>query len=408
MLAVRAERAFDGERAIGGGALVLVDRGRVTAVDTGSANPPEGCAVVEAPGSTLLPGLIDAHVHLCGDSRDGALDRLPGFSDEELAVVIERALRTQLLAGVTTVRDLGDRRWSVVDRRDRAATAGVIDNGAEHPAIVASGPPITSPSGHCWHMGGEARDAEELRRAVRERAERRVDVVKVMASGGATTPGTDVLACQFRPEELRLVVEESHALGMPVTAHAHGLPAVEQAIAAGVDGIEHGSCLTDAGITMSDQLLDSLAAAGVQVCPTLGRTADAVPPPAMLELQVRSGMTWEARLASVGRMHRAGVQLVAGADAGISAGKPHGILPEAVIDLVRAGLSPAGALASATSVAARACGVGERKGRLGIGYDADLVLVDGDPLQDITALRRVRAVVVRGRRLDLDRRRGNG
>ena len=110
----------------------------------------------------------------------------------------------------------------------------------------------------------------------------------------------------------------------------------------------------------------------------------------------RTGMTWEARLAAVGRMHRAGVRLVAGADAGISAGKPHGILPEAVVDLVGAGLSPAEALASATSVAARTCGLGERKGRLRVGYDADLLLVDGDPLTDISALRRVSAVLVGG------------
>jgi imidazolonepropionase-like amidohydrolase len=112
-------------------------------------------------------------------------------------------------------------------------------------------------------------------------------------------------------------------------------------------------------------------------------------------------MTWQARLAAVGRMHRAGVQLVCGADAGISAGKPHGILPEAVIDLVEAGLSPAEALASATSVAARTCGLGERKGRLRAGSDADLLLVDGDPLRDISALRRVAAVVLGGQMVAL-------
>jgi imidazolonepropionase-like amidohydrolase len=100
-------------------------------------------------------------------------------------------------------------------------------------------------------------------------------------------------------------------------------------------------------------------------------------------------------------MHRAGVRLVAGADAGISSGKPHGILRETVVDLVEAGLTSAEALASATSVAARSCGLGERKGRLRAGYDADLLLVDGDPLTDITALRRVSAVVLRGQRVDL-------
>jgi imidazolonepropionase-like amidohydrolase len=395
MLAVRAGRAFDGERAVAGGALVLIDGRRIRGVEPGSADPPEGWSVVEVPGATLLPGLIDTHVHLCGDSRMGALDRLPGYSDAELAGVIEQALRTQLTAGVTTARDLGDRRWSVLEWRDRAAATDG-EGAVRYPTIVASGPPITSPAGHCWHMGGEAGDAEELRKAVRERADRRVEVVKIMASGGAMTPGTDVMACQFQLDELRLVVEEAHRFGLPVTAHAHGLPAVEQAVAAGVDGIEHCGCLTTRGIELSDHLLESLAARRIQVCPTLGKTADAVPPPALLEIMARTGVTWEARLAAVGRMHHAGVQLVCGADAGISAGKPHGILPETVIDLVDAGLSPAEALASATSVAARTCGLGERKGRLRAGYDADLLLVDGDPLADISALRRVSAVVLRG------------
>src|SRR6266498_751333 len=302
MLAVRAGRAFDGERAIPGGALVLTDGGRIVGIEPGSADPPDGWSLVELPGATLLPGLIDTHVHLCGDSRMGALDRLPGYSDQELTGVIEQALAAQLAAGVTSVRDLGDRRWSALGWRDRMAADGVTGS----PTIVASGPPITSPAGHCWQMGGEAHDAEELRKAVRERADRRADIVKVMASGGATTPGTDVLACQFQLDELRLVVEEAHALGLPVTAHAHGLPAVRQAISAGVDGIEHCSCLTASGMEVSDELLEALAARQIQVCPTLGKTGDAAPPPALAEIIARSGMTWEARLAVVGRMHRPG------------------------------------------------------------------------------------------------------
>ena len=144
MLAIRAERAFDGEQAIPGGALVLVDGGRIVGVEPGSAPLPEGWPVVELPGATLLPGLIDAHVHLCGDSQDGALERLPGYGDAELDRVIAQALRRQLAAGVMTVRDLGDRRWAVIGWRDRLAAGAV---GFPCPTIVASGPPITSPGG---------------------------------------------------------------------------------------------------------------------------------------------------------------------------------------------------------------------------------------------------------------------
>jgi imidazolonepropionase-like amidohydrolase len=381
------------------------------------------------------------HVHLCGDSQDGALERLPGLNDAELAGVIERALRRQLAAGVTTVRDLGDRRWAVLEWRDRlgsrssspvrgdcvaagggaqataphersgaACGAGYMtgspaaaNGGLPYPTIVASGPPITSPAGHCWHMGGEAKGADQLRRAVRERAERRVDVVKVMASGGNTTPGTDILACQFTLDELQVVVEEAHALGLPVTAHAHGLPAVEQAMAAGVDGIEHCSCLTPTGIQQPVRLLEGLAARQVAVCPTLGWAPEVqlAMPPAIAARMAQAGITLETIRAAVSRVHRAGVPLVAGSDAGIAPAKPHGVLPEWVVALVAAGVPAAEALASATSRAARACGLGDRKGRLRIGYDADLLLVDGDPMADAGALRRVAGVMLRGAMAEL-------
>ena len=276
-LAVRADQAFDGRAIIPGGALVLCADGQIVGVEPGAAAAPDGWPVAEYSGATVLPGLIDCHVHLCADSRAGALDRLPGYSDEQLSEVIEAALRAQLAAGVTTVRDLGDRRWAALDQRDRIA-AGTA--GFPSPAIVASGPPITTPGGHCWHMGGEASHPRELRAAVCEHAERGVDIIKVMASGGAMTAGTDVLACQYTLEQLRTVVEQAHACGLAVTAHAHGLPAVIQAVDAGVDGIEHCSCLTERGIQMPEDLLERLATNRITVCPTLGRNPGGTPRPA--------------------------------------------------------------------------------------------------------------------------------
>jgi imidazolonepropionase-like amidohydrolase len=392
-LAIRAGRAFDGRSAIRDGVLVLCADGQIVGVEPAGSAPPAGWPVAEFPGGTVLPGMIDCHVHLCGDSRHGALDRLAGYDDDELSHVIEAALRAQLAAGVTVVRDLGDRRGAVLDWR-RRVTAGRA--GFPSPAIVASGPPITTPSGHCWYMGGEAAGPQELRAAVRVRAERGADVIKVMASGGLMTAGTDVLACQYRPEELRAVVEEAHAAGLPVTAHAHGLPAVIQAAGAGVDGIEHCSCLTEHGIEVPEDLLERLAANRVVVCPTMGRIPGGTPSPAVLALEQRTGATWEGRLAMVGRLHRAGVTMVSGVDAGISDVKPHGILALAVADLVVSGIPAADAIASATSLAADACGLGGRKGWLRAGYDADLVVVDGDPLTDIRALAAVSAVYLNG------------
>ena len=385
----RAARAFDGERVLTGGALVLVEGAAIVAVQPAGSSAPGDCPVTDLPGATLLPGLVDAHVHLCADAGPRALDQLPDLSDGELDAIVEEALAAQLAAGVTAVRDLGDASWTVADRHRGRATG---------PTVVASGPPVTSVGGHCAGMGGEVAGVEGVRRAVRERADHRVDVVKVMTSGGAMTPGTDVTVCQFTLEELRALVDEAHRAGLPVTAHAHAVAAVRLSLAAGVDGLEHCTCITAQGIEMPDGLADAIAAAGIPVCPTIGRARGVAIAPAVLALMARTGMTYESRLAQVAQLHAAGVPLVSGADAGINPAKPHGVLPESVIDLVTAGVPARAALASATSGAAAACGLAGRTGRLTPGLDADLIAVGGDPLADVTALRDLRLVVSRGRR----------
>jgi imidazolonepropionase-like amidohydrolase len=386
----RADRAFDGERVLPGGALVLVDEGRIVAVEPASAAPPDGVAVTALPGTTLLPGLVDTHVHLCGDGGPRALDQLPELTAAEVDRIVADGLARQLAAGVTTVRDLGDSHWAVVDRAPRTG-----------PTVVAAGPPITSPGGHCWSMGGQARGAGALRAAVRERAERGAGVVKLMASGGALTPGTDMSACQFTAAEVRAVVDEAHRLGLPVTAHAYPLTAVRQVLAAGVDGIEHCLGTTGSGWGIPPDVTAGLARAGTVVCPTLGTAAGSTPPPRIQELIERIGITEEARAAEYARLHRAGVTVVSGVDAGITPAKPHGILARAVASLAAGGMPGADALASATSAAARVCGVGDRTGRLAPGLDADLLVVDGDPVTDPGALERVRLVVCRGREVPL-------
>lgn len=392
MIAIRARRVFDGERIVPTAETVLVEGGRIVDVQSCGMPLPEACEVVAFPDATLLPGLIDTHVHLCGDSGLGALDRLPTFSDEEMTAVIEESLRAHLACGVTTVRDLGDHEWAVVDWRDRHRAATAL------PMVLASGPPITSPGGHCWNMGGQAGGEDELRQAVRRRVERGVDTVKIMASGGVSTPGTDAFAPQFTVEQLRAVVEEAHAAGLRVTAHAHPLAAIRGAIAAGVDAIEHATFVTETGIEVPDTLVAWLATSLIPVCPTLGSAPDVAHTAARLAFMRRAGMTDEARVQIVGQLHRAGVRLVSGSDGGVSPSRRHGVLPEAVIDLVDGGVSTADALASATSLAAEACGVGDRKGRLAARFDADLLIIDGDPLADITALRSPAAVYVRGHR----------
>ncbi|KJK50348.1 hypothetical protein UK23_11090 [Lentzea aerocolonigenes] len=392
MLALRAGRAFDGEHSVAGPVTVITENGTIKAVEQGSPDVP-GAEVVDLGTATVLPGLIDTHVHLGGDSELGALDRIPGYTSDELDAVIRTALERQLAAGVTTVRDLGDHQWSVIDQRDR-----------HRQRVLGSGPPITSNQGHCWSMGGETTGEDELRQAVRERAERRVDVVKVMASGGFTTTGTAVSGCQFSEQELRVVVEEAHHHGLPVTAHAHSLDSVQRAVAAGVDGIEHCTCLTDKGIHVPVELMDAIAEADIVVCHTLGTVV--APPPQLQELWAKVGMSYARKVDTAGRMFDHGVKTVAGTDGGISAGKAHGIIGVSVADLVKGGVPNAGALAAATSQAAKALGV--TKGVLKPGWDADIIAVQGDPMRDITALRSVTTVVIGGQivttTLPMDRR----
>jgi imidazolonepropionase-like amidohydrolase len=324
----RADLAFDGERPIPGGALVLVEGATIVGVEPGSAAAPADCAVTYLPGATLLPGLIDAHVHLCADSANNALDRLPDMSADRLDAVIATAMRDQLAAGVTAVRDLGDRQWVVLDLAD-------TDHGG--PTVVASGPPITSARGHCWSMGGEATSDDQLRRAVQERAERGASVVKIMTRGGVLTPGTDVMTCQFTLGEVRLVVEEAHREGLPVTAHAHGVPAVELSLAAGVDGIEHCTCMTRTGLRTPPELAARIAAAGTPVCPTLGRVPGIEPSTQLKALMERLGAGWDDRLTQVTDLYRAGVIMISGGDSGIGTAKPHGVLPYAIANLTECG-----------------------------------------------------------------------
>ena len=363
-------RIFDGERLHREGGVVVIDGGLLTEVRLGD-HPGD----LELIDGTLLPGLIDCHVHLCADAGPGALDRLAEAHAGELDPTIEESLRRHRRAGVTTVRDLGDMRGAVLRRR--------------RPNVVAAGFPLTTPRGHTWFLGGEVRGADQVRQAVRDLAARGADVVKIMASGGVFTPGTDTAGTQFTDQEMAAATDEAHAQGLPVTAHAHAETAIRQALRAGVDGIEHCTAVTD-------ELADALAAADIAVCPTLGSDPAVVVPPEILAMAERAGLTPAHLRDGVTRLVRAGVKIIAGSDAGLGPAKPHGILPRTLEEYAASGQTATDALISATSRAADACRVAGRKGRLRPGLDADLVLVPGDPTVEIGALRRPLRVYAAG------------
>jgi imidazolonepropionase-like amidohydrolase len=402
MLAIRSGRLFDGVAdQLRARPLVLVDQERITDVDFTGADPPGDAEVVDLGEATLLPGLVDSHVHLALDASSDPVGHLAGMGDDALLEDCRARAGKALAAGVTTVRDLGDRRF--VTLRLRQELAAHPERG---PQLLVSGPPVTTPGGHCWFLGGEAAGVQGVRSAVRALAARGVDVVKVMVTGGNLTPGSVLWQSQYGPAELRAAAEEAHRAGLPVTGHAHGAQGIAEAVAAGFDGIEHGVFLTADGVQQDPAVVDQLAARGVVVSVTAAQSQPLGQPPPGMEPGSDLARRFEALakqmqqlVAAVLRLRAAGVPLTISSDAGIGPHKPHDVLPWGPGLASMVGFTGVEALHAVTSVAADACRVGDRKGRIAPGYDADLLAVAGDPLTDPGALREVVAVFRAGHRV---------
>jgi imidazolonepropionase-like amidohydrolase len=379
VLVLQATRLFDGERMVER-AHALIDGD--TIVDIGVSVPPD-VAAVDLGDATLLPGLIDCHQHLCFDGVGTLEDQVSGIDDDRLLARARACAQQALRGGITTLCDLGDRGFLTLGLRGDPTL----------PTILAAGPPITTPGGHCWYLGGECDGLGALRRAVAARAEAGCDVVKVMVSGGFLTPTVPMWDCQFDLEDLQALVSDAHRRGLPVAAHCHGVDAIVRALDAGADSIEHCTFMTDG--FRSDpppELIERLAASNVVISATLGRLSHVPVPPVVA---ANHPVLREARR----RLHELGTTIVVGTDAGINEGKPHDVMPHALTDLLDSGMTPIEALRTITSVAARALSLDGHKGRLAAGFDADLIAVADDPLTDPRALTSIVAVWRAGRRV---------
>lgn len=352
-----------------------------------------GAEHLEFPRATVIPGLINAHVHL---SFDVTTDPRTAIESGDLGAVratIAANARAALDGGVTTVRDLGDPAGLVKAFGDRAA-AGQVSG----PRVLSAMAPMTPPQGHCWFLGGEidtrdGRAERVIRAAVAERADSGADLVKVMASGGMLTPvGAPIWESQFSERDLTILVEAAHERGLPVAGHAHGTEAMARCARAGVDTIEHGSWRAppgpDGGVRheLSAEVADLIAASGAVVVPTRARGWRTLSPQAELDLLLQK-LAWDAAR---------GIPLIAGNDAGVGPGFFDDLVDTLTL-YEAAGWTRREALALATTRAAAALGQADRIGRLDRGHGADLVVLDADPLADLDALRSVRLVVVRGR-----------
>lgn len=337
------------------------------------------------PAATILPGLINAHVHLAFSAGPDRLEKLMAPADQaRLALAMAGRALDLLNCGVTTIRDLGDRDGLAVALRESINTGDLIG-----PRILAATAPLTPPRGHCWFLGGEVAGPDQIRQQIERNAAAGADVIKVMASGGSMTPGgAQMWQPQFSTEELRTAVEEAHRLGLPVAAHAHGTSSIRACADAGVDTIEHCTWLTGPGTVEPDeQTVADIVAAGIAVC--TANCNDWRP------LARKYGAQRAQRI--VGRvrwMADRGVRLITGTDAGM---EPFDNFPAALRGLEDWGFPRDQILEMATVTTADAIGLATTTGTLATGYSADLLVVDGDPLTDLTALQHPTLVLARGR-----------
>lgn len=390
----------DAGEGLGGPATITVADGRITAIADGLLPAPEGATLVDLSDKTVMPGLIDLHVHLAGnpggDFRDATVDTV-----EYGTIIAVTNAETTLRAGFTTVRDAGSVGQDLFALR-RAAAEGRVTS----PRIIAAGSPLSIIGGHGDVSGfapeinhvltnpytctGPVECAEKVRLAAREGA----DTIKITATGGVLSQQGRGLGAHFTSAEMQSIADTAQSLGLDVMAHAHGARGIEAAARAGITSIEHGTYADRAAI-------EAMRENGTVLVPTLlayrgiseGLGTGVYTP--VVEDKIRAVLDLVGN--AVGMARDMGVTVAFGTDAGVFA---HGRNAEEFGMLIDAGMSSEEAVASATTVAARVLHMEDEIGRLQPGYSADIIALDGNPLEDATLLEQVDWVMVRGRPAD--------
>ncbi len=373
---------------------LVIQDGRIVSVGASAdAKIPADAMRIDLPDATVLPGLIDAHTHLTMDPKFG-YERLASSLPREALTGAKNA-RLTLLAGFTTVRNVGARGFSDVALRD-AINAGEVPG----PRLLVSGPPLSITGGHCdnnmlpseYHAtsDGVADGVVEVQHKVRENIKYGADLIKVCATGGVLSLGDNPQHSQYTVEEMKAIVADAHRLGRKVAAHAHGAEGIRWAAEAGVDSIEHGSYIDDAGIA-------AMKERGTYLVPTLylgdwmidnaGLTR--LPPP----LLAKARDVIPAARKNIAHAFASGVKVALGTDAAVY---PHGLNGHEFAVMVKLGLTPLQSIQAGTINAADLLGWAGKVGTLEPGAWADIVAVDGDPLKDVTILERVKFVMKGG------------
>jgi len=371
---------------------IVIEGDKIVSVGAASSAPSDA-TVIKLSNATVLPGLIDAHTHLTFNPTFGY--EMLGISVPREALIGAHNAKVTLEAGITTVRNVGARGYSDVALRD-AINAGDVPG----PRMLVSGPALSITGGHCdndllpyeYHAtsDGAADGIENVQHKTREIIKYGADLIKVCATGGVLSKGDDPNASQYTLEEMKAIVADAHRLGRKVAAHAHGAQGVIWASEAGVDSVEHGHLMNDAAIA-------ALKKNGTYLVPTLylvdwqRENAGKVNLPefakAKMELVSQVGKT------NAKKAFEAGVKIGMGTDAAVY---PHGLNAHELAVYVNLGMTPLQAIQTATVNDADLLGWADRIGTIEAGKWADMIAVDGDPLQDITTLQHVKFVMKGG------------
>lgn len=398
-IALLADRLIDG-RADGAHeqAVLLVEGDRIVAIRDREAIP-AGARVVELPGTTLMPGMINAHEHPLMYSDDYQNAHLQASSAYK-ALMGLAALQAQLQAGWTTIRVMGDADVYYANQDIRK----VIDDGVfVGPRITGAGHYISitggggdinyfSPEQHVIADGLIADGPEEIRKAIRREVKYGSDWIKLLVTGAFQSVGDDPRNVAFSPEELRAAVDEAARLGVPVAAHAHAAEGIREAVLAGARSIEHGTY-------MDDETIELMAERGTFLVPTIYVGDYYADGDLLLAQDKQDDYAANYRstfLAAVGRAHKRGVKVAVGVDLGGYAVDPTVFAREFAV-LVEAGMTPAEAIQAGTRVGAELLGWEDRLGTLEAGKLADIIAVTGNPLEDISALEQVAFVMIGGK-----------
>ena len=378
--------------------VVIVKDGRIASVTPARLMEiPKSIDVIDLQGHTLLPGLIDMHVHLTSGGGYHGYERLK-LTDERRAILGVVHAEQTLMAGFTTVRNVGAGSFGDVALRD-----AINDGDIPGPRMLVSGPPIGITGGHCsdnnllppeYGIKGEgvADGPWAARAAVRRNIKYGADLIKTCSTGGVLSKGTKVGSPQYTLEELTALVDEAHSRGLKVASHAHGSEGIINALKAGADTIEHASFIDDEGIRLA---IENDAALSMDIYVTeyiLGEGANAGILEESLEKERMTGATQRSNFR---KAVEAGATIVYGTDAGVY---PHGQNAKQLSRMTRFGMTPLQAIQSATVTAAEVMGWGYEVGKIQEGYAADFIAVKGNPLENIELLETPAVIIKAGER----------